>query len=224
MRARVAYISSLGTTAILVAAALLMLALVGALVAFRGWPGSANGAVVQPVPLGPGTGAARTVLIRPVAATRPVVRVRSFAALAVTRARVSTAGLVKRPGPAVVQGLVMDPAPAATMSPATPQSRGGSSPPDVQPAVAPPPAPSPGDPSPVSPPSNPLPGSPLPGSPLPGNPLPDNALPGVPLLDPGAAGAPQAPSSDQLVAMVGELIGSPPPPPVSAGLGSLNRR
>ena len=52
MRARFAYISSLGTTAILVAAALLMLAVVGALVAFRGWPGSANGAVVQPVPLG----------------------------------------------------------------------------------------------------------------------------------------------------------------------------
>src|SRR3954469_22963057 len=102
MRARVAYISSLGTTAILVAAALLMLAVVGALVAFRGWPGSANGAVVQPVSLGPGSGAARTVLTRPAAATKPVVRVRSFAALAATRARVSTAGLVKRPEPGVV--------------------------------------------------------------------------------------------------------------------------
>src|SRR3954452_1795252 len=162
MRARIAYISSLGTTAILVAAALLMLAVVGALVAFRGWPGSANGAVVQPVPLGPGSGAARTMLIRPVAATKPVVRVRSFAALAVTRARVSTAGLVKRPHQAVVPGLVMDTAPAATMSPATPQSRGGSTPPDVQPAVAPPAAPHPGDPNPVAAPSNPLPNEALP--------------------------------------------------------------
>src|SRR3954463_14846281 len=95
MRARVAYISSLGTTAILVAAALLMLAVVGALVAFRGWPGSANGAVVQPVPLGLGTGAGRTLLVRPVAATKRIVRARPSAVRAVARARLSTAGLVK---------------------------------------------------------------------------------------------------------------------------------
>ena len=44
MRVRVAYISSLGTTAILVAAALLMLAVVGAIVGVPGWPGGANGA------------------------------------------------------------------------------------------------------------------------------------------------------------------------------------
>src|SRR3954451_16094058 len=97
MRARVAYISSLGTTAILVAAALLMLALVGALVAFRGWPGSANGAVVQQGPLGPGAGAARMVFVRPPAATKRVVRIRSFTARAASRARLSTAGLVKDP-------------------------------------------------------------------------------------------------------------------------------
>src|SRR3954447_7665301 len=114
MRARIAYISSLGTTAILVAAALLMLAVVGALVAFRGWPGSANGAVVQPVPLAPGARVARAVIARPAASAKHVVRVRSFAALAATKARASTAGLVKRPHHAVVPGIVMEPTPPAT--------------------------------------------------------------------------------------------------------------
>jgi hypothetical protein len=64
MRARVAYISSLGTTAILVAAALLMLAVVGAIVAFRGWPGAANAAGVQSVPLtSPLTRASATLVV-----------------------------------------------------------------------------------------------------------------------------------------------------------------
>src|SRR3954462_3485824 len=149
MRARIAYISSLGTTAILVAAALLMLAVVGALVAFRGWPGNANGAVIQRVPLGPGSGAARTVLVRPTAATtsKRVVRVESFAARAAARARLSTAGLVKQPAspppgppspppPPAARAIVMQPVAPATMHPASPQSTPATPPPAVQNAVA----------------------------------------------------------------------------------------
>ena len=102
MRARVAYISSLGTTAILVAAALLMLAVVGAIVAFKGWPGAANGAEVQPVPLTSPLSRASATLVANRASHRAVVRSSRVVA---TRAagRLSTAGLVKQvgPGPAV---------------------------------------------------------------------------------------------------------------------------
>jgi hypothetical protein len=199
MRARVAYISSLGTTAILVAAALLMLVVVGALVAFRGWPGSANGEAVHPVTLGPGSRTVRAVIARTAASTKHVVRVRRAAAVAAGRRHVSTAGLVKTPGSRVVTGVVMVPTPPATMTPVAPQSHGGSTPPAVQPAVAPPATPNPADPAPVSP---------------PGSPLPGVELPGTPLLDPSSSPSPQAPSSDQVVAMVGELIGTPPPPGV----------
>src|SRR3954470_14914469 len=107
MRARVAYISSLGTTAILVAAALLMLAVVGAIVTFKGWPGRANAAGVQSVPLGPSLNPARaTLVVTRVARARAVVRARPAAAA--TR-RLSTAGLVKQVAPRVVTGLVMVP-------------------------------------------------------------------------------------------------------------------
>src|SRR5690349_6269234 len=198
MRARVAYISSLGTTAILVAAALLMLAVVGALVAFRGWPGSANGAVVQPVPLRPGTDAVRTLLVRPVADTKArVVRVKPFAARAAARARarLSTAGLVKQPKPAAVPGIVMNPVAPATMDPAAPETVSSSTPPAVQPPVA----------APQKPPSSGPTTTPVGGG--------DSPLPYVPLPDPTAAGSPQAPTSDQVATMVGELIATAPPPP-----------
>lgn len=107
MRARVAYISSLGTTAILVAAALLMLAVVGAIVAFRGWPGAANGSDVQSVPLtSPLTRASATLV-----ATRTSHRVRGVvrtAGVVATKgaARLSTAGLVKQVGPGPLPGIV----------------------------------------------------------------------------------------------------------------------
>src|SRR3954451_22693830 len=112
MRARVAYISSLGTTAILVAAALLMLAVVGAIVAFRGWPGAANGADVPSVPVpSPLARASASRVPRrapattaPPAAPRPVHRARGVvraAGVAATKraARLSTVGLVKQVGP-----------------------------------------------------------------------------------------------------------------------------
>jgi hypothetical protein len=193
MRARIAYISSLGTTAILVAAALLMLAVVGALVAFRGWPGNANGAVVQRVPLGPGSDAARTVLVRPTAATttKRVVRVEAFAARAAARARLSTAGLVKQPASRGAPGIVMQPVAPATMHPAAPGSGPAAPPPTVQNAVAQPEQPPSTAPAPVGGGTSPLPYVPLPG--------------------PLAQGSPGAPT-DQVAGMVGELIGTPPPP------------
>src|SRR3954470_6700182 len=99
MRARPAYISSLGTTAILVAAALLMLAVVSAIVAFRGSPGSATGdGGVQSVPLAAHGGAERAALVRREAPpVRGVERSKTQrTARAVTRhATPSTAGLVK---------------------------------------------------------------------------------------------------------------------------------
>src|SRR4051794_4235066 len=201
MRARIAYISSLGTTAILVAAALLMLAVVGALVAFRGWPGNANGAVIQRVPLGPGSGAARTVLVRPTAATtsKRVVRVESFATRAAARARLSTAGLVKQPASPAAPGIVMQPVAPPTMPPASPQTTPATPPPAVQNAVAQPDQPTSTAPAPVGGGSSPLPYVPLPG--------------------PLAQGSPGAPT-DQVVGMVGELIGTPPPPVVGTVVDS----
>src|SRR2546423_11436655 len=106
MRARVAYISSLGTTAILVAAALLMLAVVGAIVAFRGWPGAANGAGVQSVPLtSPLTRASATLLATRAHRGGGVVRARGAAATK-GAGRLSTVGLVKQVGPGPVPGIV----------------------------------------------------------------------------------------------------------------------
>jgi hypothetical protein len=206
MRARVAYISSLGTTAILVAAALLMLVLVGALVAFRGWPGRANGAVVHPVPLGPAATPARAILVRPAASTKRIVRVGSFSRVAASRARLSTAGLVKRPTAPPVSGLVMTPAPAAPMTPASPSP----------PSAGPPPSPAPAAPA-IAPPAPQDPGNPAPVG------DPNGALSGVTLLDPGAP-PPQSPTSEQVVGMVGELIGTPPPPMVGAVIDGLTRR
>src|SRR3954470_10871341 len=121
MRARVAYISSLGTTAILVAAALLMLAVVSAIVAFRGWPGAATGnGSVQSVPLSPHGAAARVALVRHVRKAQPVKRSTPVRASRRVRARtVSTAGLVKdqASGPRVVPGVMMEPVAAARMQP-----------------------------------------------------------------------------------------------------------
>src|SRR5437868_7132004 len=124
MRARVAYISSLGTTAILVAAALLMLAVVGALVAFKGWPGAANADGVQSVPLAPSFTRASAALVVARAHHRSAV-VRSGARSAVARkpaGRLSTAGLVKVVGPRGVPGVVkVTSGPGPGMHPVFPQ-------------------------------------------------------------------------------------------------------
>src|SRR4051812_47944813 len=94
MRARAAVIPTLSTTGILLAASLLMLAVVSALVGFRGWPGGTGDSVAS-VPVG---AAARAPVA--LAQVRPVKRpkaaleriVRSAPA---TRHPVSAAGLVK---------------------------------------------------------------------------------------------------------------------------------
>jgi len=109
MRVRVAYISSLGTTAILLAAALTLLTVVGAIVAFRGWPEGAGGSGVQSVPLAPGTSPAPAAVVRRSPATRSkAAGVRKESAHHAA-GHVSTAGLVKTDaaGPPTVPGLVM---------------------------------------------------------------------------------------------------------------------
>jgi hypothetical protein len=202
MRARFAYISSLGTTAILVAAALLMLAVVSAIVAFRGWPGQASESRVQSVPLAPNSAPARVALVRRSVTARGVER-RSRAAA--PRHAVSTAGLVKAAatGPRVVPGLVMDPGVAAPMSPEP--SGPGRSPQGPQTAAAA---------TPVGQPAAPQDGGPVPGG---GGGL---ALPPIPQPVPGAPAA--SPTADQVTAMVGTLLGGgTPPPPVIAGISRV---
>jgi hypothetical protein len=195
MHARVAYISSLGTTAILVTAAVLMLAVVGTIVAFRGWPASANDSGVQSVPLAPHSTPARAALVRRTATLRGVTRT-AFARAAARR--VSTAGLVKQApaGPSVVPDLVMVPVAAAPMHPTASHPGGPGNPPPAQP----------GSPDPAARAGPPLPD---PGE---GGPLPD---PGGPLTvlapAPGPGGLPS--STDELSAIVGQLLESAPPPP-----------
>jgi hypothetical protein len=112
MRVRVAYISSLGTTAILVAAALTLLTVVGTIVAFKGWPGSADGSGVQSVPIAPGGAPARVALVRHAPAAHHAVRKAPSHAAARSA---STAGLVKSAGTGkrIVPGLIMVPVHAA---------------------------------------------------------------------------------------------------------------
>jgi hypothetical protein len=172
-----------------------MLALVGAIVAFRGWPPSANGAEVQQVPL-----SRRPAVVRvgTVALTSRVVRTRSIVSLATSRARLSTAGLVKQAGPRVVSGVIRDPAPVAMHNggrqPVVP------GPPANQPVVEAPIAPPSAGPTPVGDPSGPIIGL-LGGSP------------------------PPPPQSDQVLATVGQLIGPPPlVSGVAAAIGLRSRR
>jgi hypothetical protein len=193
MRARVAYMSSLGTTAILVAAALLMLAVVGAIVAFRGWPGGADGPGVQSVPLAPAA-PTRVALVRRVATGTRIVRTSASRAAV---GRVSSAGVVKSGGGGpVVAGLVMVPVHSSPMQPVSPQ-RG-------VPGVPGGPTGQPGAPVPVPDRPNPVDPGPLPAGP--------GSLP-VPIASP----ADPSPTTDQVAAMVGQLFAIPPPPRALAG-------
>jgi hypothetical protein len=110
MRVRVAYISSLGTTAILVAAALTLLTVVGTIVAFKGWPGNVQSSAVQSVPLAPSSPVAPSALVR----RTPQQVFRKPQAHAAAR-HASTVGLVKTPGTGkqFVPGLIMVPVHAA---------------------------------------------------------------------------------------------------------------
>jgi hypothetical protein len=100
MRARAAYISSLGTGGILVASALLMLALVSALVAFHAWPGGHAASGTVSIPLNPSSSdaaPARAVTATPRASrvAGASVRVRDDAGS--RSAAAGTAGLHKAP-------------------------------------------------------------------------------------------------------------------------------
>lgn len=195
MRARFAYISSLGTTAILVAAALLMLAVVSAIVAFRGWPGQASTGGVQTVPLAPGGVAKRVALVRRPAASKRLERTTARPSARSIRRFVSTAGLVKARagGPRAVPGLVMEPVASAPMRP---EGTGGS----AQPTQAVPTA-------------APAPQRPVPDQPQ--GPVPSGGGITVPLPVPTG----QPPSAEQVTSTVDTLLGTAPPPPLLSTLG-----
>lgn len=195
MRARVAYISSLGTTTILVCAALLILAVGSALVAFRGWPGGTTASGVQRVTLGPDASPRLVVALTRAAAITRVVRSQRPGAAA---ARLLTAGLVKQgttaPGP-VVRGIVK----------VTPGSGAGSvtSPPGVGP-----PAPT-GSPFQVPPPAGSYYNGPT-GPPV------DT---GVPVPAPDLSGIPGS-SAGAVTGVAGGVVSSVPPPPVPSAVSA----
>jgi hypothetical protein len=198
MRARVAYISSLGTTAILVAAALLMLVVVSAIVAFRGWPGGEAGAQVQPVPLTAPSAAANVALVRDDATVVPaVVRKLTSAAVPVASRSLSTAGLVKVPARAA-SGIVLVPAGGSPMRGPGPQLNGP-------------------NPSPVPP------GGPLPDPGSSGGPLP----PGGGGVDPGGPvplpSGVAIPSVSTVNSAIGQLLAQTPPPPAVTALAARLR-
>lgn len=123
MQARAAYIRSFGTTGILVAAALLMLATVGALVAYDGWPERTVGEPVTSVPVQtlPDARAARGVRRTPPAAAKLVARAAASAAATTPvpgLVRVAAAGGAS--GGASTVGLVKVPPRPATPEAADP--------------------------------------------------------------------------------------------------------
>jgi len=199
MRARIAYITSLGTTAILVAAALLMLGVVGAIVAFHGWPGSAAGKGVRALPLAPSGPNARVALVRRAKVIHGTKLTRSSKGITSLARGASTRGLVKQAAPPrspVVAGIVMVPVRTTTHFTTTPAP--------VQPV-----GPSVLTPDRRVPPTEPSgPGAvPYPSVPLPG-------LAQVPVPVP----APETPvEPDEVAGAIGQMIPplpDPPEPPV----------
>jgi hypothetical protein len=193
MRARAAYISSFGTTTILVGAALLMLAVGSAIVAYKGWPGSVSGSSVESVSLAPPAHPAAALL-----RAAPAGRLTRAKAPGAARARrpVSAAGLVKLPRAArgsVVPGLVMVPA-GGTMGLVSPI--GATYPGPSRPPVKPLPPQRPDSPGPPGPATVP-----------------------VSVPDPGGPPLPTAP--DQIAVMVGDALASAPPVPAPRGTAGL---
>jgi hypothetical protein len=153
MSARKAYISSLGTTGLLVAAALAMLIVVGALMAFDRWPTQAV-AEAESVPVATGGADERTTAAnsetRATATERGAARAtksssaRSRAALRGAAARAARVGAQTRDATPAPAGTTRDPvvsalpapdtapdAPAAAQSPAAAPAQGQASQPDV---------------------------------------------------------------------------------------------
>jgi hypothetical protein len=200
MRARFAYITSLGTTAILVAAALLMLGVVGAIVAFHGWPGSAQGKGVRSLPLAPTGPNARVALVRRAKVIHGTKLSRSPRGITSLARGASTRGLVKQTTPPrspVITGIVMVPVRTTTHVTTTPEP--------VQP-VGPSAVLTPDRRVPPTEPSGPG-AVPYPSVPLPG-------LAQVPIPVP----APETPvEPDEVAGTIGQMIPplpAPPEPPV----------
>lgn len=128
MSARKAYISSLGTTGLLIAAALAMLIVVGALVAFDRWPSQAV-AEAESVPVtGDGVGAAHgsgesRAFVGTALSTRSTAMSGKRYAAALRRAAVRAghvdATTAPAPAPAVQEPIVSD-LPAPDSAPSTP--------------------------------------------------------------------------------------------------------
>jgi hypothetical protein len=165
MRARAAYISSLGTTGILVSSALMMLTMVSALVAFRGWPDNSPGGGVQAIPLQSPHPSALVSVAHPVTHSRVVrttpLATKQIAAAAASIGRTASTARLRKDVPARGPAIVGDaPAmrPAPTASQGSPGHAGGSK--------QPPPAQD-GPPIPTDPPSAPqtLPAPPSPPDP-----------------------------------------------------------
>jgi hypothetical protein len=156
MRARAAVIPTLSTTGILLAASLLMLAVVSALVAFRGWPGGTGDSVAS-VPVGAGAhtpvalaqvrsvalpkaGLERVARSAP-AAPRPVS---AGGLVKVEQVRTAPTGIVKVPA-----GVHMTLPPVATPTVRTAPTTPATEPPPVTPEepsqFLPPPGPTPDD-------------------------------------------------------------------------------
>jgi hypothetical protein len=186
MRARVAYISSFGTTTILVGSALLMLAVGSAIVAFRGWPAVSDHSGVASVPLAPAGGARHVATLTRLAPGHAALTraARGGHAHAAAR-RAGTAGLVKAAPAGAVPGLVMVPA-HTTISLASPP--GARFPAPTRPPVE---TPGPRGHQNVGPDGGP-------------------ALPPVPVSGPSPA-----PPADpgQITTVAGSLVGAAPPPP-----------
>jgi hypothetical protein len=131
MKATKAYIASLGTTGVLLAASILMLAVVSAVVAFDRWPGDQVAAPVKTLVLTDKASPIRVSARSTAAAATPGARTASRAAGGVPRALRNTAGSGER------LGSVGGSAPAATPTrpaPVTPPAI-------VKPPVDVPPAP-----------------------------------------------------------------------------------
>src|SRR4051812_1923549 len=151
MSARKAYISSLGTTGLLIAAALAMLIVVGALVAFDRWPTQAV-AEAESVPVtGDGVGAGHQsgesrafVRTGPFARSSAVSAKRSAAALrrmAARAGRVDATSSIPAPAAEVIHEPIVSDLPAPDSAPSTPA----------------PAAPAPQQQAPASPPAAPVP-------------------------------------------------------------------
>src|SRR4051794_19819638 len=165
MRARAAYISSFGTSGIIVASALLMLATMSALVAFHAWPaGTTTGGTVSAVPLTPGGSTSRLHQVR--TAPAPASGVKAAAAAAhrlEARAHVRTTGVFKASAPSAARtGVVKVPESSSghvqsVQPPTAPTAPQRPAPHGVR--IAPPQQPPPGDPGPrIQLPSVPIPG------------------------------------------------------------------